>query len=388
MALRDDQGLIQAFKSLYGHQPRLFYAPGRVNLIGEHTDYNEGFVLPFAIDRGTTVAAASRNDDWIYVHSLALGKSGRFHLPSPLKTEAKSWLIYVEGMVRSLAASGLTAKGMDLLIGSNLPLGSGLSSSASLEVAIGFAVCAITDHLSEPLAIVAAAHDAETNYVGTKSGIMDPYVSVFGKRDFCLLLDCRNLESRKIPLPLTDYALVITDTQVRHELSSSQYNKRRMECEQSVAILQQSLSNVKSLRDVTGEQFASIQHVLPLTLRSRCKHVITENARTLETARALSAGDIRRVGLLMFESHESLRRDFEVTSPELDLLVDAARKLQYVAGSRMTGGGFGGCTITLVSRNSVSDFCEAMRLCYYESFNARPKFMVAEPSNGAHELSQ
>jgi galactokinase len=319
---------------------------------------------------------------------LALGKAGRFHLSSSFNTEAKSWLTYVEGMLRSLTASGVAVKGMDLLIGSTLPLGSGLSSSSALEVAIGFAACAIAHHDPGPLTIVSAAHGAETNYVGTKSGIMDPYVSVFGKKDFCLLLDCRNLESQNIPLPLRDYALVITDTQVKHELSSSQYNKRRTECEQGVGILQQSLSDVKTLRDVTVDQFASVQHVLPLTLRSRCKHVITENARTLETAQALSAGDLRRVGILMFESHESLRRDFDVTSPELDLLVDAARTLPYVAGSRMTGGGFGGCTITLVSRNSVSDFCEAIRLRYYETFDGRPKFMVAAPSDGAHELLQ
>src|SRR5688572_14302497 len=191
MALRDDQGLIHAFKHLYGHQPRLFYAPGRVNLIGEHTDYNEGFVLPFAIDRGTTVAAALRNDDWIHVRSLALGKAERFQLSSSFNTEAKSWLTYVEGMLRSLAASGVAVQGMDLLIGSNLPLGSGLSSSAALEVAIGFAACAIAQQVPEPLTIVSAAHEAETNYVGTKSGIMDPYVSVFGRREFCLLLDCR-----------------------------------------------------------------------------------------------------------------------------------------------------------------------------------------------------
>jgi galactokinase len=375
------------FSQRYGKQCRLFYAPGRVNLIGEHTDYNEGLVLPFALDHGTTVAAAPRSDRRIRVHSLNRSESAEFDLDAPAESHRGMWLDYVEGMARSLEADVLTLRGADLMIHSDVPLGGGLSSSAALEISVGLALCGVSDDHAGSMVLVKTAHKAETEFVGTQSGIMDPYVAMFGQENSCLLIDCRSLECRSIPMVLGDLAIIISDTGVKHALSSSEYNFRREECRQALAIIRAHVHTVESLRDLDPERFATLQGYLPVPLRNRCRHVITENVRTLRAVRALEQRDFGSLGRLMTESHLSLRFDYEVSSPELDILVEAAQKQRGVLGSRMTGGGFGGCTITLLEESAVDAFSESLSRVYHQNFGRIPAFRYAKPGMGAREIT-
>ena len=381
-----DEKLIHEFGNRYGiRTPRLFYAPGRINLIGEHTDYNEGFVLPFAIDRGTTVAAAPREDRTVRAYSTNREQYCQFALDNTASPTPGHWATYIEGMARSLDKTGYRLGGADLLIASEVPLGGGLSSSAALEVSVGLALCQIAGHTPDPLLIVKAAHLSETQYVGTQSGIMDPFVSMFARKDSCLLIDCRALEYRAVPLMLGDYAVIVCDTKVRHNLASSEYNRRRAECQQGVELIKQMLPDIDSLRDINAGQFSSVEHMLPSTIRNRCRHVVTENARTIEAAQALNAGDFGRVGTLMFESHESLRRDYAVSISELDLLVDLAVRQAGVVGARMTGGGFGGCTVTLIKTRAIAEFTDVVSRTFSAAFRTYPAFSTPRPSDGAHE---
>jgi galactokinase len=386
MGLTEFQDLISLFRHRYSKIPRLFYAPGRVNLIGEHTDYNNGFVLPFAIDRGTTVAAASRPDRVVQVYSMNLGESTVFDLDTASALNRGMWFGYVEGMMRSLQGFGLSVSGADLLISSEVPIGAGLSSSAALEVAIGIAVCGISAEPVDTLTLVKAAHQTETMYIGTQSGPMDQYVAVEGRRDSCVLLDCRSLESRLVPLKLHEFAILISDTGVKRALSSSGYNQRRVECQEGVSFIQRLLPHVHSLRDLTLAELTELETTLPPIIYRRCRHVVTENQRTLAAAEALQVGNLGLLGALMFESHESLRVDFEVTIPQLDLLVDTARGFQGILGARMTGGGFGGCTITLLERAALADFEALADAVFREAFGVNPTFVVATPGDGAHEV--
>src|SRR5688572_16971446 len=386
MASVDDEAVIRDFSQRYGvSNPRLFYAPGRINLIGEHTDYNEGFVLPFAIDRGTTVAAHERNDRVVRAYSVNCDESIQFDLDLDAPPRRGHWSTYVEGMARALEDRGYILSGVDLLIASQLPLGGGLSSSAALEVSAGLAMCGVAGHSPDALTIVKTAHATETEYVGTQAGVMDPFVSVFARRDCCLFIDCRSLRFRLIPLSDENFSIVICDSGIRHSLASSEYNRRRKECEEGVALLRQYLPRVQALRDVDVNEFVQVQNKLPEPIRNRCRHVVFENARTQQAADALTANDFVTMGRLMFESYESLRRDYEVSIRELDLLVDTARHLKGVVGSRMTGGGFGGCTITLIETGAIDAFVDGIGATYSRAFGVYPRVLTARPSDGAHE---
>jgi galactokinase len=342
--------------------------------------------MPFAIDLGTVVAAAARPDRTINVYSTNRAEAASFALSNSWGGRQGTWLDYVEGMARSLERSGVLLSGADLLIQSDVPLGAGLSSSAALEVATGLALCGVSQQNLESRGLVDAAHRAETEYVGTQSGIMDQYVSVFGRLDHCLLLDCDSITSEQIPLKLDTTAIVVCDTGVKHELAASEYNQRRTECTQAVNLLRQYLPSIRSLRDVSAKDLSTYADKLPEKILKRCRHVISENERTLAATKALSMGDYFAFGCLMFQSHESLRVDYEVTSPELDLLVDTAQACEGVLGSRMTGGGFGGCTITLVQRDAIEDFMDVSREAYRSKFGSDPEFIVPRPSDGAREV--
>jgi galactokinase len=322
----------------------------------------------------------------VRVHSITLNESAEFDLSAPPVARRGHWLDYVEGMCRSLEGFGLTLRGADLLISSDVPLGAGLSSSAALEVAVGLAVCAIANEYPDPLTLVRAAHRAETEFVGTQSGIMDQYVSVFAQANECLLIDCRTLTSQSFPLALDEVTLVVTDSGTKRSLASSEYNRRRAECREGVAELGKHLKDITALRDVSVASFTALEEILPEPIRRRCRHVVTEDERTLEATRALARRDFVRLGQLMSASHRSLRDDYEVTTDELDLLVDTALSVKGVLGSRMTGGGFGGCTITLLERQSIEPFQEKLRRAYHEAFAASPRFFVPVPSAGAREI--
>ena len=377
----------RTFQKLNGAEPRLFWAPGRVNLIGEHTDYNDGFVLPIAIDLGTVVAGAPRDHRHIKVNSLTLNRSAEFDLDGLPSAQKGEWCGYVEGVARTLEARGLRLVGANLVIASDLPLGAGLSSSAALEMSAGLALLGLSRHEIEPIALALAGQRAEHSFVGTNCGIMDQCIAMLGQEGHALLIDCRSIETTPVPLNLDGVALVVCDSRVKHSLASSQYNVRRAECEKGVRLLAELRPGIRSLRDVTEEEFEEYQNRLPEPVRRRCRHVITENARTLAAAEALRAGEIASVGSLMVESHNSLRDDYEVSCSELDLLVKIAASVEGVLGARMTGGGFGGCTVNLVRSSALEEFREKTAREYAASTGLFPFIYVVRPSAGASEIS-
>ena len=384
--LIDTDKLKTAFHDRYGSAPRLFRAPGRVNLMGDHTDYNEGFVLPMAIDLETVVAGARREDRRVRVHSINRGEQAEFDLDRPARPCRGIWLDYVEGMARSLEAARQPLSGADLLLLSTVPEGAGLSSSAALEVAVGFALLSLSGQPVEPRALALSAQQAEHQYVGTKSGIMDQLVAVAARRGAAVLIDCRSLEIKHVPIDLSRVAVIVCDTKVKHELSSSNYNARRAECEQAVELFGKQLDGVRSLRDVDLETLHQLADLLPDVLRRRCRHVITENERTLDMAEAFRAGDLQWAGRLMFESHNSLREDYEVSCFELDQMVEAASHIDGVIGARMTGGGFGGSTVNLVHAESADEFCQKIKKSYLEATGIVPSVRPVYPGEKASEI--
>jgi galactokinase len=372
------------FQALYAAEAQVFSAPGRVNLIGEHTDYNEGFVLPMAIERRAYVAGAPNASSKVRVKSLTLGQSFEFDLERPGSKRRGQWIDYVEGTARALLERGFPVVGTDLLIDSDVPAGAGVSASAALELSIGLTL-AVLGGTPEPdrVKLALAGQAAEHQYVGTMCGIMDQYIAAMGQTDAALLIDCRSLETRSVPIRLNDVSVLVCDTRVKHELSSSEYNLRRAECLRGSNILAKSLPGVRTLRDVSVADFERFATELPGVVRSRCRHVVTENARTLAAAEALSAGDLRTMGRLMSESHVSLRDDYAVSCEELDVAVDIARAEPGVYGSRMTGGGFGGCTVSLVDNGAVARVGRAVK----EAFAARgwkePELFASKACQGA-----
>jgi galactokinase len=382
----DPSAARREFASAFGGTPRLFRAPGRVNLIGEHTDYNEGFVLPMAIDRDTLVAAAARPDRSIVVRSLLIGETESVDLDAPPRPRRGTWLDYVEGVARSLEARGARLAGASLVVDSDVPLGAGLSSSAALEVSVGLALVSVSGEDADRVRIALAGQAAEHDYVGARVGIMDQLVSALARSGHALLIDCRSLDATPIPLRLPEHRVVVCDSRVEHELASSAYNERREQCERGVELLRAALPGIRSLRDVSASELERHERLLPDPVGRRCRHVVTENARTLAAAEALAAGDAAAVGELMVRSHESLRDDYEVSCRELDVLVDAALAVDGVAGARMTGGGFGGSTVNLVRADAVDAFSRSVSDVYVRETGKRPAVYVTDAAEGACEL--
>lgn len=382
--LSDLQG---SFWQLYGKEPRLFSAPGRVNLIGEHTDYNQGFVLPFAANRRTYVAAAPREDRLIRVFSVNLTERSEFDLDSRFQQRDRSWFLYVEGVARILLEKGYNLKGADIVISSMVPMGAGLSSSAALEMSVGFALLALLGSVVDNLELAFAAQAAEHLFVGTHSGLMDQFTAGFGVRNHAMLIDCRSLEREIIPLNIPEMTVVVCDTGVKHSLATTAYNERRHECEQAVAILHHRNPGIQSLRDLTMEELKRYSNFLPDNLLRRVRHVVSENERTLCAAESLKAGNISHLGGLMNSSHQSLRDDYEVSCGELDLMVELAWQYPGIAGARMMGGGFGGTTVNLVPTNNIEEFGEYICHRYQQSTGLKPTIIGLEADNGVGELT-
>jgi galactokinase len=380
------QTLRDSFRRLYGREPRLFCAPGRVNLIGEHTDYNEGFVFPMAADRKTYVASAARDDSLIRVHSSNFSERAEFDLEEEPKPGQPGWLSYVEGVARVLAEKGYGLRGADIEISSEVPMGAGLSSSAALEVSVGFALLTLAGAKVDLMELALSAQAAEHRFVGTACGLMDQLTSAFGVSNHAMLIDCRSLERELVVMNIPETSVVICDTGVKHELATSAYNERRHECEQGVRILQQQNLAIRSLRDLSFAEFEVHEHLLPEPVRRRCRHVISENDRTLNAVAALKRGDADRLGELMNRSHESLRDDYEVSCRELDLMVGLARQQDGVNGARMMGGGFGGSTVNLVRRDSFNDFHGAVSAGYQAVTGMRPTIIAVEAADGVCEI--
>jgi len=365
--------------------PRLFRAPGRVNLIGEHTDYNDGFVMPVAIDFFTRIILFPLDTRALEFYSDNFKEKVVLDFDNLPKSRSRHWSDYVVGVALMLMGEGHELRGARLMISSDVPLGSGLSSSAALEVATAYALATTSDLKIERVELAKLCRRAENEFVGARVGIMDQFVSFFAETDKALLLDCRSLEFEHLPVP-PSAQLVICNTMVKHDLASGAYNERRQQCEEGVELLRTVLPNVTALRDVTSQQLEEHRKELPEVIYRRCRHVVTENERVLDAASALKQGDVAKFGQLMNQSHQSLRDDYEVSCAELDLMVGLARKVEGVFGARMTGGGFGGCTVNLVRRDKIDEFQNTVAAGYQEATGLTPEIYVCKAVKGAEEL--
>jgi len=334
---------------------RTFRAPGRVNLIGEHTDYNDGFVMPAALDFSTWVKISPLEQRKLTIFSENFGEEIEVDLDDQNLAARDHWSDYPVGIAVVLERAGHRLRGARLQIRGEVPIGSGLSSSAAIEVATACALVANSGLNIDPRELALLCQRAENEFVGARVGIMDQFVSLFGKAQHALLLDCRSLEFKLLPLP-DNVRLIICNTMVKHELASSAYNERRAQCEAGVRVLSRFYPNIRALRDVTLGQLEEHRSELSEVVYRRCRHVITENERVLEAGEALEQHDLSRFGKLMAASHVSLRDDYEVSSDELDLMVELAQKIDGVYGARMTGGGFGGSTVNLVREENADEF--------------------------------
>ncbi len=378
----DATALSRAFTDRYAAAPRLFSAPGRLNLIGEHTDYNDGWVLPIAIRARTWTAAAARSDFVVRAYSRQFGEEHSFSLQSPAPACRGKWFDYVEGMARVLKASGVRLTGADLMIDSNVPLGAGLSSSAALELAVGQALLALAGQAFTPLDLALAGQRAEHEYAGVACGLMDQLVGALALEGHALLIDCRNNECTQVALPDMPAKFVVCDTQVRHQLASSGYNWRREECREAVRHLRAMGFAIESLSDLRVEDLDRALKLLPAPLDRRTKHVVQENGRTRAGVDAMKRSHLQGLGRLMTGSHVSLRDDFEVSCAELDLVVETAGKLKGVLGARMTGGGFGGSAVLLVQDQAIEMVCEGIRASFAKKFELEPEFYVTQAGPG------
>jgi galactokinase len=378
----DPNTIRDAFAARYGIGPRLMVrAPGRVNLIGEHTDYNEGFVFPIAIDRATYVAARARTDQLVRIYSAQFDVEDSFSLEQIEHSQDQPWSNYIRGVVKGLLARDLPLTGADLLINSDVPLGAGLSSSAALEVAVGYAFQLLNNHnlLGEELALL--AQGAENSFVGMQCGIMDQFISALGRADHAMLLDCRDLSYRTVPIPPA-VRVIVCDSGVRHSLVGSEYNDRRAACAEAVRLLKPRMPQISALRDVRSADLARYADLLPPDILPRARHVVHENERTLAAASALEQGDLVTFGRLMHESHVSLRDDYEVSVPEIDLLTELAQAVPGCYGSRITGGGFGGSTVSLVRLDAVDAFIAHVQAGYHEQLGRELNVLVCRASEG------
>jgi galactokinase len=376
------EALTERFERKYGTQPRIFRAPGRVNLIGEHTDYNDGFVMPAAIGFSTWVAVSKREDRIIRTHSEQFDETVELSLDALSGPPRKHWSDFIRGVAAVLQANGYKLNGANLLIQGQVPVGAGLSSSASLEVATALALLSLSHSDCPPLDLVKICQRAEHEYVGTRCGIMDQFVAVFGRAGHALLLDCRSLNYEVLPIS-NDIRLLICNSMVKHELAAGEYNRRRADCETGVRLMRERLPNIAALRDVLLDELEGNRNALPDVVYRRCRHVISENQRVLAAADSLKSGDLDQFGQLMYKSHCSLRDDYEVSCRELDLLVEIASACEGVYGARMTGGGFGGCTIALVQADVVEKVQSAITNAYKNKTGIIPDVYVCTASQGA-----
>ena len=359
-------------------------APGRVNLIGEHVDYNDGLVLPMAIDRYCHVAAAQRDDGLLRVHSVQLDETVEVSLDRPGKAQ-RHWSDYVAGVVWSLLQARRTIGGADLLVDSEVPLGAGLSSSAAIEVATAQALLGLSGESLDPVDLALVCQRAENRYVGAQVGIMDQLTACAGLAGHALLIDCRELTIDAVPLDESDVAVIVANTMVRHDLAAGTYNDRRSECEEAVDLLRKSRTDIRSLRDVTWAEIESEVADWPEPLARRARHVTTEIERVRSAAEALKGRNYSRLGDLMDESHASLATDYEVSCDELDVMVRLSREFGAY-GARLTGGGFGGCAVALVPAFNAESFASHLSAAYEREVSLKPDVYVVRSADGASRV--
>ena len=375
----------ELFTKCFGHAPRwVVAAPGRVNLIGEHTDYNDGFVLPMAIERHIVIAADTNTKHNVTLHSVTTGETASFGLRPRVVRGEPGWSNYVRGVIAGFQKPGQKVPGFDAVIESSLPYGGGLASSAALEVATATLIEAITGQVLAPIDKALLCQRAEHDFAGVPCGIMDQFTSILAQENHALLLDCRSRTTTPVPMTNPEVTVLIINTNIRHKLADSEYAKRRSQCEAAARALK-----VAALRDATPEALGATQKQMEPVVFRRARHVITENERTLQMARAIQASDWPAVGQLMYASHASLRDDYEVSCPELDTVVEIAQAMGDgggVIGCRMTGGGFGGCAVSLVKTDAVQRITRALDAAYEKKTGKQTTIFSSRPAAGARVL--
>ncbi len=389
MDMEQNEIIISISKKFYekfNSKPLVVRSPGRVNIIGEHTDYNDGFVLPAAIDKAIYVAIGKRDDNNIHLYSKEFNEVHEVKI-SELKKSEKQWANYILGVTAQILKRGIAIPGFNIVLDGDVPVGAGLSSSAAIECATGFALNELFQLQISKEDIVKMAQKAEHEYAGVMVGIMDMFASVFGKKDHVLKLDCRSLQHEYVPLKLEGIKIVLLNTNVKHSLASSEYNTRRKQCEEGVELIKKHHPEVNSLRDVTMQMLH--QYVAPKDeiIFKRCKYVVEENIRLLSGCEDLRNGDIKSLGKKMFQTHDGLSKEYEVSCKELDFLVDYVRDFPAVLGSRMMGGGFGGCTINLVKEEAIEDLITEITAAYKQKMNLDLTAYVAKTEDGTSVVS-
>lgn len=382
--------LVDKFTEVFGHdQHRLFFAPGRINLIGEHTDYNGGYVFPCAITKGTYAIAAKRKDTKIRMYSLNFEEAGviEFDIEELDFNHRHQWANYPKGVIRYLKAAGYEIEhGLDVLYFGTIPNGAGLSSSASIEMVTGVLLEKLFSHTIDRIELVKLGQRVENEFIGVNSGIMDQFAVGMGKKNAAVLLNCETLDYEYAPIELIDHGILIMNTNKRRELAESKYNERRSECEAALKELRKSI-DINELCSLNLEQYEQYKDTIKdETIRKRARHAVYENNRTLQAMSALNQGNLIEFGRLMDESHTSLKEDYEVTGKELDLLVAAAQKQDGVLGARMTGAGFGGCAIALVEKKKIPAIIESVGKVYNEGMGYHASFYEVNVGDGAKEL--
>ncbi|MDQ0206907.1 galactokinase [Alkalicoccobacillus murimartini] len=387
--MSEKEKVIRAFEEVYDGQvpDRVFFAPGRVNLIGEHTDYNGGFVFPAALTLGTYMAIRQREDG---VYNLASGNMEsrvQFNQQDLNYKESDTWGNYIKGVLQAFSQKGLKLNGADLYVWGTIPNGAGLSSSASLEMVTAFMLSELTNAELPRVELAQLCQVVENQFMGVNSGIMDQFAVGLGEKDHALFIDTANLTYEKVPLDLGEYKLVVTNTNKRRELADSKYNERRSECEEGLKQLRDLGLQLESLSECTPEQWqAHKEQIQDTTIHNRVQHVILENQRVEQAVKVLKKGDLEAFGLLMDASHHSLAHDYEVTGKELDHLVEVQRQSPGCIGSRMTGAGFGGCTVSLVKEADLPAFFDKVTAEYAEVIGYEPTFYISDAGAGVHEL--
>lgn len=378
--------IYNVFRQRFDTEPEgVFRSPGRINLIGEHTDYNEGFVLPAAIDRFATVAAARRSDSRVALYAVQFGEGYEEELAA-IHPIPGSWTDYILGVADELVRRGYRIGGFNMVISGDVPVGAGLSSSAAIECAVGFALSELFGLGLSRLDLARIGQAAEHRFPGVQCGIMDQFASVFGKKDHALKLDCRSLEYEEVPLRLGGYTIVLLNTNVKHSLASSAYNERRQQCADGVAAVARHHNGVTSLRDTTLEMLAS--HIKDPLIYKRCRYVVEENMRVASAVEQMRRGSISALGELMYESHRGLSDQYEVSCPELDYLVEAVKGHPAVAGGRMMGGGFGGCTINLIREDALGELIDGLEASYRRDMGKPLSVYIATTADGTSRMAE
>jgi len=376
--------LRRKYLEIFDEKPHILAkAPGRANIIGEHTDYNGGFVLPVGIDKNIYAFSSKRNDNTVHIYSYDFQESASFSIENLTYEETRRWVNYQKGVFNELQKAGYELSGINMVFGGDIPIAAGLSSSAALELVTAVTLESLFDLNINDLELIKLCQSAEKNFVGVQCGIMDQFASRMAKKDYAVLLDCKTLEYKYIPFKQDSYYIVLCNTLKKRELVDSEYNKRKKECEEGVTFFQKLNPEIEFLRDVDVDLFNSKKNEMPENIQKRCGHVIYENKRVIDCVEALENDDFEKMKNLLFESHYSLKDLYEVSCKELDILVEIARDCEGASGSRMMGAGFGGCTINVVEKSKIEEFSSTINSEYYKQTSIKPEIYICRIEDGA-----